>query len=132
MHLDEAFSWLHLRPHEDVEYLICFFRILNRHQLYESRLGIHGRLPELLRVHLAQTLISLDIHLRFGFCRLVILVAFYLFLLLRAGGDRNFPDFLFCRLKLCVGEDILERLAALYAIEWRLRDIDMTARDKFG
>src|SRR5688500_3162577 len=58
--LDELPARLDVVAHQRREDLVGFDRVLERHLEDRARLGIHGRLPELVRIHLAQTLVALD------------------------------------------------------------------------
>src|SRR5262249_4398664 len=59
--LDELPPWLHLVAHEGGEDLVGLVRVLDLHLQQRARLGVHRRLPELRRVHLAETLVALDL-----------------------------------------------------------------------
>src|SRR5690606_35738930 len=60
MGLDELPPRLHVFAHKDGEDLVRLFRVLQRQLADGAGLGIHGRLPQLLRVHLTQALVPLD------------------------------------------------------------------------
>src|SRR5262249_61637561 len=59
--LDELPSRLDLVSHQGGEDLVGLVRVLDLHLEQCARLGIHGRLPELRRVHLAETLVALNL-----------------------------------------------------------------------
>src|SRR5213594_2982277 len=52
--LDELAARLDLFTHEDREDALGLDRVLERHTADGAVLGVHGRLPELLRVHLPE------------------------------------------------------------------------------
>src|SRR5579864_3391113 len=56
MGLDELLARSHVVPHQDVEDLAGPYGVFDVHPQQDAILGIHGRLPQLLGVHLAQTL----------------------------------------------------------------------------
>src|SRR5262245_17999296 len=56
---DELAARLHRVAHQDREHLVGADRILEAHLQERARLGIHGRLPELIGVHLAESLVAL-------------------------------------------------------------------------
>src|SRR5215470_1775071 len=58
--LDELAARLHRVAHQDGEDLVSADRILHAHPEQGARLRIHGGLPELLGVHLAQALVALQ------------------------------------------------------------------------
>ena len=58
--LDEVLTWWDILSHKHTEYCIGFFYIFYRHSEHLALYWIHRRLPELLRIHLTKTLISLD------------------------------------------------------------------------
>ena len=60
MGLDEALARGDTRAHQHVEGPVGLDGILDGHLQDRPRLRIHGRLPELLRVHLAQALVALQ------------------------------------------------------------------------
>src|SRR5690606_20478373 len=98
VHLDEAAARWHSAPHQHVEGLISPHRVFQRHLEQGAVLGIHRRLPELLWVHLAQTLVPDDLP------RLV----------RAACGD----DLVALRIRV----DVVDLLARLQAVERRLGD----------
>src|SRR3990172_12605683 len=61
--LDEVLAGGHFLAHELREHAVCGHRVLYVDLEHDAPGGVHGRLPELLRVHLAQTLVALDVHL---------------------------------------------------------------------
>src|SRR5215213_1602189 len=58
--LDELTTRLDRIAHQHGENLVRFHRIIDSDFQERSLVGIHRRLPKLLRVHLAQTFITLD------------------------------------------------------------------------
>ena len=60
MRLDEVLAWWDVFPHEHTEYCISLLSILDRDSEHFSFLWIHRCLPELIWIHLPETLISLD------------------------------------------------------------------------
>src|SRR3989475_10495617 len=66
--LDETLAWIHFGAHQDVENLVRLDHILDLDPQQHSVLRIHGRVPELLGVHLTETLVASDLwfsgHLR--------------------------------------------------------------------
>src|SRR3989344_47395 len=61
--LDERSPGLHIVAHEQGEDLVSVHRVLDSHPYETPPLWVHGRLPELPGVHLAQSLVALDIDL---------------------------------------------------------------------
>src|SRR4030081_1367928 len=59
--LDEAFAWIHFRPHQDVESLVRLDRVLDLDPEQHPVLRVHGGLPQLVGVHLTQTLVARDL-----------------------------------------------------------------------
>src|SRR3569833_2813356 len=59
--LDELAARLDVVAHECLEDLVGQHRIFHVHLEERARLRIHRRLPELLRVHLAESLVALDV-----------------------------------------------------------------------
>ena len=59
--LYELASWLHIVAHKHGEYLVGLGSILYRNLLEQSALGVHGRFPQLLRVHLSKTFVALGV-----------------------------------------------------------------------
>src|SRR5215468_8115895 len=59
--LDELPPRLDLVAHQGGEDLVGLVCILDLDLEQRARLGVHGRLPELRRVHLAETLVALDL-----------------------------------------------------------------------
>jgi len=57
---DEVFPDLNVFSHQCLEDLIGFHRILDIYLPEDPVLGIHGGFPELVGVHLTQTLVALD------------------------------------------------------------------------
>ena len=58
--LDEGAPLLDVVTHEDREGLVGVGRLIERDLLEDPGRGVHGRLPQLVVVHLAQTLVALD------------------------------------------------------------------------
>src|SRR3990172_5150061 len=61
--LDEVLARSHFLAHKLREHAVGGHRVLYVDLEHDAAGGVHRRLPELLRVHLAQTLVALDIHL---------------------------------------------------------------------
>ena len=103
--LDELAARLDLVAHEDREELIGFLGILHLDAQHRAALGIHGRFPELLRIHLAKAFVALD-------------------------GNAVAADLveLARELVITVGVPVLLALADL--IERRLSDVDMAVLDE--
>ena len=59
--LDELTARLNIVTHEHGEYLVGLGGILDGHLLQQTVLRVHGGLPELLRVHLTQTFVTLGV-----------------------------------------------------------------------
>ena len=61
---DERLARLDLLAHEHGEYLVGLDRVLDAYAAQRARLGIHRRLPQLVRVHLAEALEAgyIDLH----------------------------------------------------------------------
>src|SRR4051794_9496444 len=51
---DEAAARLHVLAHQYREQLVCRRRVVERDEAQDAVRGIHGRLPQLLGVHLAE------------------------------------------------------------------------------
>ena len=60
MLLNKLAARLYLVTHEDGKQLVCCLRILHAHLQHGTPLRVHGGIPQLLRVHLAQALVALD------------------------------------------------------------------------
>src|SRR4030095_4986939 len=58
--LGELAARLHLLAHEDREDALRLDDVLVRHAQQCAGLGVHRRLPELVRIHLAEALVALD------------------------------------------------------------------------
>ncbi len=58
---DELPPGLDLLTHEHGEELVCQQRILDRYLLHHAGIRVHGRLPQLLGIHLSQTLVPVDL-----------------------------------------------------------------------
>src|SRR5919108_2462721 len=61
--LDEVASSLHVLPHEGREHEVGGGGVLQGHLLQHAGLGVHGGLPQLLGVHLAEPLEPGHLHL---------------------------------------------------------------------
>src|SRR6266478_5497906 len=59
--LDELAARLDLVAHQLLEHLLSVLLRTDLHAQHRARLRIHRGLPQLLRVHLAQTLVALDL-----------------------------------------------------------------------
>ena len=59
MCLDELTTWVHRVAHEHIERAIKFSRVLHRDDEQRPVLWVHGRLPQLGRIHFTKTLIAL-------------------------------------------------------------------------
>ena len=66
MRLDEPLAWSDVIPHEHVEGLVGHHGVVDSHLQQRAGLGVHSGIPELLGVHLAQTLVALDGYLAVG------------------------------------------------------------------
>ena len=60
MPLDEILPGFNILAHQGLEDLICLHGVLDRDLLEDPLLRVHGRIPELLGVHLPKTLVPLD------------------------------------------------------------------------
>src|SRR4051812_18071879 len=60
MCLDELLSWWNGRAHQHIECLVGGNAVLDRHLEQRPLNRVHGRLPELIRVHLAEALVALN------------------------------------------------------------------------
>src|SRR5690554_4086743 len=65
--LDELAAWFHIVTHQCGEDLICSNGIFHGYLHHPACFRIHGGFPQLLRVHLTQTLIALNIQATLGF-----------------------------------------------------------------
>src|SRR5438093_13258888 len=74
--LDEGATGFDVLAHQDGEHPVGLDRVLEIHSLQYAGLGVHRGLPELLRVHLAETLEPRDLDL------LVAVLVLHLFQLL--------------------------------------------------
>src|SRR2546426_6666454 len=61
--LDELPARLHVLAHEDAEHAVGLCGVLQRDLLQHPGLRVHRRIPELLGIHLAEPLESLDLEL---------------------------------------------------------------------
>lgn len=61
--LDERLARLDLLAHEDGEYLVGLDSVLETNAAQGARFGVHCRLPQLVRIHLAEALEARDIDL---------------------------------------------------------------------
>lgn len=59
--LNELATRLDILAHEDRENAIGLNGVLNVHLAESTLLGVHGRIEQLLRVHLTETFITLDV-----------------------------------------------------------------------
>ena len=59
MPLDKRPSLGHIFAHERLKHAIRFFGFLHRHFEHGPCFGVHRRLPELVGVHLTETLVAL-------------------------------------------------------------------------
>src|SRR3972149_1094434 len=105
--LDEVLARGHFLAHELREHAVGGHRVLYVDLEHDTTGGIHGRLPELLGVHLTQTLVALDVRLA----------------VLEAAG---------VGVLLLVGIYPAELLALLDAVQRRLGDVQVTAFDELG
>src|SRR6266508_5173665 len=60
--LDVLAAWLAGLSHKDREERVCGDSVLDRHLFQDTACWVHGGLPEFLRVHLAEPLVSLVDH----------------------------------------------------------------------
>lgn len=107
--LDELSAWLHIITHQHGEDLISLGSVLDRHLFEQTGLRIHGRLPQLVGVHLTQTFVALCMQ------GLVIVVAIDIFV------DES--------LTLLLGIAIFAHLLIGALIEWRGGDIEVSLLD---
>src|SRR5512144_206316 len=63
--LDELATRLDLVAHQHREDFVRSLGVFHGHQHERARHGVHGGLPELVRVHLAETLEALQLHALF-------------------------------------------------------------------
>ena len=103
---DELAARFHLVPHEYGEDAIGAHRILQLHAQYGAAVRIHGRLPELFGVHLAQPLVALHMY------------------------AARIPPLLEEPRLLPLGEDVPLGLTALETVERRLGDVDVSLLDQ--
>ena len=61
--LNEGTATLNVFTHRSREQGICSSRIINSHLQQDASLRIHGGLPQLFSIHLAKTLVALDVFL---------------------------------------------------------------------
>ena len=66
MPLDKGPPRLHGISHQNREYLVGFDGIIQRHLENGPRLGIHGGVPQLLRIHFSKTFVALERHTFFA------------------------------------------------------------------
>ena len=64
--LDELAARLDRITHQDRKNLVGLNRIINLDLQQRTPLRVHGRLPELLRIHLTQTFVTLDCQILLG------------------------------------------------------------------
>src|SRR5688572_28954974 len=109
---DEAAAGFDVLAHEDAEQLVGGRGVLDGDLQQDAGLGVHGGLPQLLGVHLAQALEPLD--------RVVLHLA------ARLGGE---PD---GRFLLAVGVDVLVAVLAapLDLVQRRLGEVDVAGLDQ--
>ena len=107
--LDEPTSRLNIVTHEDGEDAVGLDNVLDVNLSESTRRGVHGRLEQLLSVHLAETFVALD-------------------------GDRALSTLVIAdeSLALLIVPAILGILALLAEIEWRSGDVDVSALDKLS
>ena len=60
MLLDKLLAGLNLIAHKLTYHTFCLSRIFDAHLEHSTGRGLHGGFPELLGVHLAQTLVTLQ------------------------------------------------------------------------
>src|SRR5438105_7910739 len=72
--LDEALAGIHVVAHQDIENLVGLDRVLDLDPQQHAVLGVHGGIPELLGVHLAETLVASDLRLAGHLRQLAILL----------------------------------------------------------
>src|SRR5215216_6897578 len=58
--LNEFATWIHCVTHQHVECAIGLRRVVHRDKQKSPVLGVHGRFPELARIHFTQTLVALQ------------------------------------------------------------------------
>src|SRR5207302_10408164 len=104
--LDEALAGIHVVAHQDIEDLVGLDRILDLDSQQHPVLGIHGGFPELVGVHLAETLVARDLRFSLHLCELAIL--------------------------LLLGVGVADLLAARDLVERRLRNVEEFPRDHLG
>src|SRR3989338_8542981 len=142
MRMDELLARSDFRAHQDIEDLVSLGGVVDRDLFHDSRLRVHGRIPELLRVHFAQTFVALDVefdaarafnHLA-SFGSLIsgryFSLLFYCFIAFFA-FFKFFKLFL-SQLKLGVGVDKADRAALLNPVERRLGDVEVAGADQLG
>lgn len=103
--LDESPARRNIFSHEHFKDVISFLGIFDLHFEHLPDRWIHGGLPELVRIHLSETLVSLD-------------------------SFRRHFVFIDDRLLLLIRIDIPDLLSFRQTIEWRLGDVDVTVRNK--
>src|SRR5438477_4066927 len=101
--LDEAFARIHLGAHQDVEDLVGLDGILDLDSEEHAVLRVHGGLPELLGIHLAETLVARDLRFSVHLRQLAVL--------------------------LFLGVGVADRLAARDLVKRRLRDVEVLTGD---
>src|SRR3989442_725537 len=104
--LDEAFAWIHFGAHQDVEDLVGLDRVLDLDPQQHAVLRIHGGLPELLGIHLTETLVARDLRFSLHLRQLAVL--------------------------LLVGVRVRDLFATRDLVERRLRDVEVPANDHLG
>src|SRR5437868_2010813 len=104
--LDEAFAGVHVVAHQDVENLVGLHRVLDLDPQQHAVLGVHGGIPELLGVHLAETLVAGDLWFSLHLRQLSVLLL----------------------LSVCIAD----LLAARDLVQRRLGNIEVSVRDHLG
>src|SRR5215475_8324783 len=61
MFFDELAPGLHFVTHQRRENIVGFDSVFNTHLQEHASLGVHGRFPEMLVVHLPETFVALDV-----------------------------------------------------------------------
>src|SRR2546423_4637187 len=101
--LDEALARIDFVTHQDVEDFVRLDRIFDLDPQQHSILWVHCRVPELLRVHLTETLVAGDLWFASHLCQLAIL--------------------------LLIGVRVADFLATRDLVERRLRHVEVLAGD---
>ena len=61
MGLDKLLAGLHLVAHKDIEEAVGLLGVVNGHLFHRPGLRVHRRVPQLLGIHFAKTLVALNI-----------------------------------------------------------------------